>query len=63
MRISARMKTLYAIGFVLTLAGGLAGCEQDGPAEQAGERVDRSVEKAGESMERAGDRAQDRLER
>ncbi len=37
----------------------LTGCEQEGPAERAGENVDESVERAGESIERAGENVQD----
>lgn len=40
-----------------------AGCEREGPAERAGERLDRGVEKAGDSLERAGDRTRDRVKR
>jgi hypothetical protein len=35
------------------------GCEQEGPAERAGERVDESMETAGEKMENAGENIQD----
>lgn len=38
---------------------GFIGCEQQGPAERAGERVDESVEKAGEKVEEAGEKVQD----
>ena len=38
----------------------LPGCEQQkGPAENAGETIDRAVEGAGQKMEEAGDRIQD----
>lgn len=40
-----------------------AGCDREGPAERAGERVDRGVEKTGDSIERAGDRTRDRVGR
>ena len=33
----------------------LAGCEQQGPAETAGEKIDNTVEKASEQMEKVGD--------
>jgi hyperosmotically inducible protein len=36
---------------VLALALGSVGCENEGPAEQAGQTVDRSVEKAGDKVE------------
>ncbi len=37
----------------------VVGCEQEGPAERAGERVDESMEKAGEKIEQAGENIQD----
>jgi hypothetical protein len=38
----------------------LPGCEkQEGPMEQAGEKVDQGVEKAGKQIEKAGDSIQD----
>lgn len=54
---------LYSVlaSFLLTLA--LPGCDREGPAERAGERIDRGVDKAGDSIERAGDRARDRTDR
>jgi predicted small lipoprotein YifL len=33
----------------------LSACEQKGPAEKAGEKLDNTVEKAGEQIEKAGD--------
>lgn len=41
---------------------GLVGCYEEGPAERAGEDVDRATERAGEKMEDATDRAADRME-
>lgn len=46
--------------FAVVLALVTLGCDREGPAERAGERMDRGVEKAGDSMERAGDRARER---
>jgi hypothetical protein len=40
----------------LVLAFGLYGCESEGPAERAGESIDRTTEQAGDAVERAGDR-------
>jgi hypothetical protein len=39
--------------------GSLAGCEEKGPAEQLGQRIDESAGKAGEKMEDAGDTVKD----
>lgn len=33
----------------------LAGCEQEGPLEQAGEEMDQAVEETGEAVEDAGE--------
>ena len=49
------MRKLQAMALIVALAGGvLAGCDEDGPAEQAGESIDRSVEKAGDALGDAG---------
>ncbi len=51
--------TLCSLLAAALLSLGLAAC-QKGPAERAGERVDRAADKAGDSIERATDRARDR---
>ena len=57
------MKLVQAIGTALAMSAllvALPGCEkQEGPMEQAGEKVDQGVEKAGEQIEKAGDSIQD----
>jgi hypothetical protein len=42
------------IGFAL-----LAGCEQKGPAQKAGEKVDKAVESAGKELQKAGEKVKD----
>ena len=37
----------------------LTGCEQEGPAERAGEAVDEATENAGDAIEDAGESVQD----
>ncbi|HBP89623.1 MAG: hypothetical protein KC592_14405 [Nitrospira sp.] len=51
-------RVLVLLCFTGSLLGVMA-CEQEGPAERAGERVDESMEKAGEKMEEAGENIQD----
>lgn len=41
----------------------LAGCDTEGPAEEAGEKVDRAMERSGEAVERAGDKAEEQTNR
>jgi hypothetical protein len=48
--------------FVVTLPlafGMLAGCERKGPAEKAGEAIDRAGEKASRAIEKAGENVRD----
>jgi hypothetical protein len=45
-----------AIGLFGTI---LTGCQQEGPAERAGESMDRAGERAGEAMEDTGDKMED----
>lgn len=61
MRFRTTMMGAVASAAIALLA--LPACEREGPAERAGEQIDRGVEKAGESLERAGDRVQDRTDR
>jgi hypothetical protein len=57
-----RMRKL-ALALALCLGTlGLAACEQEGPAERAGEAVDDATENAGEAMENAGEKVQDEAE-
>lgn len=59
------MKRHFALStlLVVILGLGIAGCEREGPAERAGERLDRGAEKAGNSIDNAGDRTRDRVQR
>lgn len=49
--IDAVGRCVLASALVLALSA----CEQQGPAESAGEKLDNTVEKAGEKIEKAGD--------
>lgn len=40
----------------------LSACEQDGPMEQAGEKIDNTADKAGDALNDAADDASDSLE-
>lgn len=55
--------TLGTLLAAATMAFVLTGCDQDGPAEQAGEKIDNAVEKAGDKIEEAGDKVQDSVDR
>jgi hypothetical protein len=56
------MKRTTSFGLVLLVAAiaALSGCQKtEGPAEQAGKKLDHAVDKAGQKIEEAGDRLKD----
>jgi hyperosmotically inducible protein len=53
--------TKYGILVVAALLA-LSGCEQEGPAEQAGENIDEAVEEVQEEAQDAGEQAMDKVE-
>lgn len=55
-RISA---ALFALLFALGGGAMLTGCEDQGPAEEAGEEIDEAVEDAGDAIEDAGDEVEE----
>jgi predicted small lipoprotein YifL len=50
-----------ALTLVLGLAT-LAGCEQKGPMEKAGKKIDKAVEDTGKEVQKAGEKAADKLD-
>lgn len=57
-----RKLIIPAIAFYGLFALALAGCENEGPMEEAGENMDQAVEDAGDQMEQAGDEMGDTME-
>ncbi len=56
---------LRKLGLALMIAlmlGGVVACDDQGPAEEAGENVDNAMEDAGESMEEMGEDVQSSAE-
>ncbi|MGP9499078.1 MULTISPECIES: hypothetical protein [unclassified Halomonas] len=56
------IKKLSAAVLMALLAGGLAACDNQGPAEEAGESIDNSIGSAGESIESAGESIEEAAE-
>lgn len=54
-RIIKPLLGAVCIAFVVSTAG----CEQEGPAEEAGKEIDQAAKKAGEELEQAGDDIED----
>jgi len=53
---------LFALLFALGGGAVLSGCEEQGPAEEAGEEIDEAVEDAGEQIDDAAEEAGDAVE-
>jgi predicted small lipoprotein YifL len=53
------LRIVLALSFGITL---LAGCEQKGPMEEAGKKVDKAVEGMGKEMKKAGEKVGEGLE-
>jgi len=53
---------LFALLFALGGGAALTGCDDDGPAEEAGEEIDEAVEDAGDAMEDAGDEVEEEID-
>lgn len=60
------IRRLTRISLTALIAGvfaiGISACENEGPAEKAGERVDEAIEETGDTMEEAAEEAGDELE-
>ncbi|WP_295628544.1 lipoprotein [uncultured Nitrosomonas sp.] len=61
------MNKIILSAFLIVASLMLAGCEQKGPAEQAGEKIDRGVENTkdtvSDAIEDAGDKIEDATDR
>lgn len=56
------MKTIRTLSAVLLIGMSVAafgGCEREGPAERAGEKLDEAGKRTGEALEEAGEKARD----
>lgn len=56
--ISRKLAMALSVGFLVLLLGG---CEQEGPAEQAGEEIDRATEEASKAMEKAHEKMEETI--
>lgn len=54
----SRLQIMVALGLSLSI---LAGCEQPGPAQKAGEKVDKAVDQAGKTMQDAAKDAEKKI--
>ncbi len=52
-------RTRVSLMLMVLASALLAACENEGPMEKAGEKIDEAVEKAGEQVEEAADKVKD----
>ena len=57
------IKKAIVVFVIFLFTVGLAGCQEKGAGEKAGEKVDEAVEKAGEAMEQAGEKVGEAMEK
>jgi hypothetical protein len=57
-----RDKWLHAVVSLGLGVALLAGCEQKGPAEKAGQKIDKAVEDTGKELQKAGEKVDEKLE-
>ncbi|WP_447968133.1 hypothetical protein [Nitrospira sp. M1] len=58
MKLVIRFSAIVFLSMILMVPF-MTGCEQQGPAERAGEAVDEATEEAGEKLEEAGEEMED----
>lgn len=56
------IKTFFSVLLVGAYVLVFSGCEREGPAERAGEKIDEAGKKAGEALEETGEKARDAVE-
>ncbi len=52
-------KPVHVVALFAAILFALGGCENEGPMEKAGEKIDEAVEEAGEAVEEAADKVRD----
>lgn len=56
------MRALAAVGMTVVVVFGTAGCKEEGPAENLGEKLDEAAEDAGDAIEDAADEVEDAVD-
>lgn len=56
------IKRLMTLGFAAAVLTMLAACDDEGPAERAGAKIDNAVESAGDKLEEAGDKIKEKTQ-
>ena len=56
------IKKLAIISILILFLAAFVACDQEGPAEKAGERIDEAAEEAAEKVEEAGEAVEEKAE-
>lgn len=56
------LKKIILAFFSCMIIVSFAACKKEGPAERAGEKIDKTVEKAGEKVKESSEKAGDKIE-
>ncbi|WP_192035534.1 hypothetical protein [Halomonas sp. YLGW01] len=62
-KLTDKLKDKFGIMLlVVMMSVVISGCEQEGPAEEAGEKIDNAMEDTGEAIEEAGENVEEAAE-
>lgn len=53
---------LFPVAVLLAVMFATVGCDREGPAERAGEKIDHAAERAGDKIEDASEKAAEKIE-
>ncbi len=57
-----RLSTMVTVAASIAVMLGAVGCEKEGTAERAGQRIDQAADRAGEKIDKAGDKAAEKID-
>lgn len=60
--INSKLSNIFFALLLAMSVSVLTGCEDQGPAEEAGENIDEAMEEAGDEMEEAADEVEDEVD-
>lgn len=60
--IDNKLSNIFCALLLALSVGALAGCQDQGPAEEAGENIDEAMEETGDKMEEAAEEVEDEVD-
>ena len=62
-RVVPKLMKTFSLFVAVSMLVAVGACHKEGPAERAGEKVDKAMSKAGDKLEEAGDKVKDSVDR